>query len=192
MKGEPSLQIIKLFLFSEETAVKQQDHKQDEEYDDRLDSLRAADILYTEYSLEEIIYRLAKVIFTQSLNKGNAEAQQALQKLTMFLETEANHGHISVDLEKKVLGTLYSLQFILNLTLFISIPDVLIASLSDTLKEYSELVASQALMQIKTHIDGQLYRQLMQLSPEDKAVVSAAFMPYREQNEKLNLQVKSS
>jgi hypothetical protein len=36
---------------------------------------------------------------------GSAEAQEALQKFTRFLEAEAEQGHISRNLEKKVLGT---------------------------------------------------------------------------------------
>lgn len=76
----------------------------DEEYDELLERLRLADFLYTEYSLEEVIYQLAKVMFTQSLTRGNAEAQKALQKFTGFLESEAEQGHISRALEKKVLG----------------------------------------------------------------------------------------
>lgn len=84
---------------------------QDEDYDELLERLRLADFLYTEYSLEEVIYQLAKVMFTQSLTHGSAEAQQALQKFTNFLEAEAEQGHISRALEKKVLG---KLRFIYN------------------------------------------------------------------------------
>lgn len=69
-----------------------------------MDRLRVADFLYTEYSLEEIIYQLAKVMFTQGLTRGSVEAQQALRKFTAFLEAEAEQGHISKSLEKKVLG----------------------------------------------------------------------------------------
>lgn len=35
----------------------------EEEYEEMLERLRVADFLYTEYSLEEIIYQLAKVIY---------------------------------------------------------------------------------------------------------------------------------
>lgn len=66
-----------------------------------------ADFLYTEYSLEEVIYQLAKLMFTQSLTHGSAEAQQSLQKFTNFLEAEASQGHISRALEKKVLGKIH-------------------------------------------------------------------------------------
>lgn len=45
-------------------------------------------------------------MFSQSLTRGSAEAQEALQKFTTFLETETEQGHISRTLEKKVLGKL--------------------------------------------------------------------------------------
>lgn len=81
------------------------DRAEDEEdYEELLEKLRVADFLYTEYSLEEVIYQLSKIMFTQSLTRGSAEAQAALQKFTNFLETEAEEGHISRALEKKVLG----------------------------------------------------------------------------------------
>lgn len=80
------------------------DESTDDAYDQLLERLRIADFLYTEYSLEEVIYQLAKLMFTQSLNHGSVEAQQALQKFTNFLEAEASQGHISRALEKKVLG----------------------------------------------------------------------------------------
>lgn len=76
----------------------------EDDYDQLLERLRIADFLYTEYSLEEVIYQLAKLMFSQSLTHGSAEAQQALQKFTNFLEAEASQGHISRALEKKVLG----------------------------------------------------------------------------------------
>ncbi|GJQ81672.1 hypothetical protein Trydic_g8548 [Trypoxylus dichotomus] len=94
--------------------------KQSEQYDELLERLRVADFLYTEYSLEEVIYQLAKVMFTQSLTRDSLEAQQSLQKFTTFLENEAEQGRISRALEKKVL-------------------DVLIAALTDTLNERLDL-----------------------------------------------------
>ncbi|XP_049945995.1 uncharacterized protein LOC126428137 [Schistocerca serialis cubense] len=95
----------------------------DEDYEELLERLKVVDFLYTEYSLEEVIYQLAKIMFTQSLTRGSAEAQSALQKFTAFLEAEAEQGHISRSLEKKVL-------------------DVLIASLTDTLSEKPQLLAA--------------------------------------------------
>lgn len=41
----------------------------EEEYEELLERLRVADFLYTEYSLEEIIYQLAKVNFKISIQK---------------------------------------------------------------------------------------------------------------------------
>lgn len=88
-------------------AAKREQSTEDEDYEELLEKLRLADFLYTEYSLEEIIYQLSKIMFAQSLTRGSAEAQMALQKFTGFLETEAEAGHISRALEKKVLGKRY-------------------------------------------------------------------------------------
>ncbi|XP_018335113.1 uncharacterized protein LOC108744005 [Agrilus planipennis] len=100
--------------------VNDDDPKQNE-YEQLLEKLKIADFLYTEYSLEEIIYQLAKIMFKQSLTKDNIEAQQAFHKFIIFLESEAEQGHISRALEKKVL-------------------DVLISALTDTLTQNPELV----------------------------------------------------
>lgn len=108
----PSL--LKLNELSEQT-----DSTQD--YDDVVGRLRLADFLYAEYSLEEVIYQLAKVMFTQSLTRGSEPAQRALQKLTEFLESEGSHGRISPILQKKIL-------------------DVLLSALADTLAENPELM----------------------------------------------------
>ncbi|XP_037029914.1 uncharacterized protein LOC119069847 isoform X2 [Bradysia coprophila] len=91
------------------------------DYDENTGRLRIADFLYAEYSLEEVIYQLAKVMFSQSLTRGSEQAQAALQRLTGFLESEGAHGRISPALQKKVL-------------------DVLLAALSDCLAEHPELV----------------------------------------------------
>lgn len=50
----------------------------DEDYEELLERLRAADFLYTEYSLEEVIYQLAKVMFAQSLARGEHSMQNTL------------------------------------------------------------------------------------------------------------------
>ncbi|GAB0095694.1 mucin-5AC isoform X1 [Sergentomyia squamirostris] len=89
------------------------------DYDEAAGRLRLADFLYAEYSLEEIIYQLAKVMFSQSLTKGSEHAHIALQRLTEFLESEGNYGRISPSLQKKVL-------------------DVLLAALSDTLADVQQ------------------------------------------------------
>ncbi|KAL1132377.1 hypothetical protein AAG570_010332 [Ranatra chinensis] len=146
----------------------------EDDYEELMEKLKVADLLYNEYSLEEVIYQLAKLMFTQSLTRvsmglrylllqnlelslsldsnrcrivaiindgvdvattpGSAEAQDALQKFTSFLEFEALQGRISRNLEKKVL-------------------DVLIASLSDTLTEHPELVstARESLLEPSVH-----------------------------------------
>jgi hypothetical protein len=50
----------------------------DEEYEELLERLRAADLLYTEYSLEEVIYQLAKFMFSQSLTRGEHRTQNTV------------------------------------------------------------------------------------------------------------------
>ncbi|KAK9879074.1 hypothetical protein WA026_003888 [Henosepilachna vigintioctopunctata] len=130
-----------------------------EDYEELLERLRLADFLYTEYSLEEVIYQLAKAMFTQSLKGGSAEAQQALTKFINFLEKEAEEGHISRSLEKKVL-------------------DVLIASLTDTLGEYPELLNTRQGIPKTTEESGQqTMRQFLELSPQDKEVLQEAIDP---------------
>lgn len=73
-------------------------------FDEEGGRTRLADFLYGEYSLEEVIYQLAKTMFTQSLTHGSEESQSALQKLTQFLESEGKRGRISPALQKKILG----------------------------------------------------------------------------------------
>lgn len=89
--------------------------------DDATGRLRLADFLYAEYSLEDVIYELSKVMFAQALTKGSEPAQEALQKFIQFIEVEANQGRISPALQKKVI-------------------DVLMAALSDTMAEHPELL----------------------------------------------------
>lgn len=82
---------------------------------------KIAKFLYTEFSLEEVIYQLGKVMFSESLAHGSDQAQRELQRLTDFLEEEGKQGMISPELQKKVL-------------------DVLLQALSDTLVEHPELL----------------------------------------------------
>lgn len=115
--------------------------------DDESGRSRLADFLYGEYSLEEVIYTLAKTMFTQSLTHGSEESQAALQKLTQFLENEGKHGRISPALQKKILSknrlSMNTLWRVINIFLF---TDVLLASLSDTLNENPEVMEKARLV----------------------------------------------
>ncbi|XP_068631340.1 uncharacterized protein [Battus philenor] len=93
----------------------------EEEYEEMMEKLRAADNLYTEYTLEEIIYQLAKMMFSQSLSRDPASARAATQRFMTFLELEAERGQLSRTIEKKVL-------------------DVMIAALTDTIGDHPELL----------------------------------------------------
>jgi hypothetical protein len=55
----------------------------DSDYEELLERLRVADFLYTEYSLEEVIYQLAKVMFSQSLNRGQHFITKHFQSLEL-------------------------------------------------------------------------------------------------------------
>lgn len=117
------------------------DETLDSSYDDENGRSRVADYVYGEYSLEEVIYQLAKTMFTQSLTHGSEESQVALQKLTEFLEREGKHGKISANLQKKILGNFsYFCTFFIFIKNFESSPDVLLAALSDTLSENPEIM----------------------------------------------------
>ncbi|XP_055588015.1 germ cell nuclear acidic protein isoform X2 [Uranotaenia lowii] len=122
--------LLKMNEFNEQSESTQ-------DYDDVVGRLRLADFLYAEYSLEEVIYQLAKVMFTQSLTRGSEQSQHALEKLTEFLESEGAHGRISPALQKKIL-------------------DVLLAALADTLAENPDL------MQVARAALGKHFEQLPQ------------------------------
>ncbi|CAD6993538.1 unnamed protein product [Ceratitis capitata] len=92
------------------------------DYDENGERAKISQFLYNEYTLEDILYKLAKIMFTQSLAHGSDEAQHELQKLTDFLEREGNLGVIPTDLQKKVLHILFR-------------------ALSDTLAERPELLS---------------------------------------------------
>ncbi|XP_067616924.1 uncharacterized protein [Eurosta solidaginis] len=92
------------------------------DYDETGERAKISQFLYNEYTLEDILYKLAKIMFTQSLSHGSDEAQLELKKLTDFLEREGNSGVIPIDLQKKVLHILYH-------------------ALSDTLAERPELLS---------------------------------------------------
>ncbi|XP_055379601.1 ras guanine nucleotide exchange factor G isoform X1 [Condylostylus longicornis] len=98
-------------------------NKENADYDEMTGRAKIAEFLYAEYSLEEVVYQLAKVMFAQSLTHGSEQAQRALQRLTNFLESEGEQGIISPTLQKKIL-------------------DVLLAALSDTLTDHPELLAT--------------------------------------------------
>lgn len=87
-----------------EEMEEKQKRTESDDYDELLDRLKGADQLYNDYSLEEVIYQLAKLMFSQSLSQGSSQAHQALRRFTDYLEKEVAYGQISKPLEKKILG----------------------------------------------------------------------------------------
>lgn len=111
---------------------------------------RLSEFISAEYSLEEVIYQLAKTMFSQSLLTHSNESQLALQKLTEFLESEGKRGKISPALQKKILGKKgkFSIKSLIIGIIFIL--DVLLAALSDTLNENPEIMAKARHAMTKT------------------------------------------
>ncbi|XP_037868865.1 uncharacterized protein LOC101737888 isoform X1 [Bombyx mori] len=132
----------------------------DEEYEEMMDKLKAADTLYTEYTLEEIIYQLAKMMFSQSLSRDPASARAATQRFMAFLELEAERGQLSRTIEKKVL-------------------DVMIAALTDTIGDHPELL--QAHDSIGVSPGNRLMRQFLETSASEPGMSRAILAAYKDE-----------
>ncbi|RVE43532.1 hypothetical protein evm_011817 [Chilo suppressalis] len=132
----------------------------EEEYEEMMDKLKAADTLYTEYTLEEIIYQLAKMMFSQSLSRDPASARAATQRFMAFLELEAERGQLSRTIEKKVL-------------------DVMIAALTDTIGDHPEL------LQTREGLGGssanRLMRQFLEASSSEPSMSRAILAAYKDE-----------
>ncbi|XP_065335479.1 uncharacterized protein LOC135936553 isoform X1 [Cloeon dipterum] len=78
----------------------------EEEYSDLLQHLKDSDAQFTEFSLEEVIYQLAKMLFSQNLVTGNgqAEAQKVMKKFSSFLKEEKSQ--MPQQLQRKVFEVL--------------------------------------------------------------------------------------
>ncbi|CAB3383442.1 Hypothetical predicted protein [Cloeon dipterum] len=78
----------------------------EEEYSDLLQHLKDSDAQFTEFSLEEVIYQLAKMLFSQNLVTGNgqAEAQKVMKKFSAFLKEEKSQ--MPQQLQRKVFEVL--------------------------------------------------------------------------------------
>ncbi|XP_059351174.1 uncharacterized protein LOC130687478 isoform X2 [Daphnia carinata] len=71
--------------------------------EEHLNEAHIVDLLSNQYTLEEILYQLARILFSQSLSQ---EAEEALRKFADFLEKESKEGKMSPELQKKVLDVL--------------------------------------------------------------------------------------
>lgn len=115
----------------------------EKDYQSLIEKLQLFENLFSEASMEEVIYELAKVLFSQSFTMGGAEAQDALKQFTSFLETQVEEGHISRNMERKVL-------------------DILISALADVLNEHPELVNANHQKPDETDHQQQQQQQLEQ------------------------------
>ncbi|KAJ0178685.1 hypothetical protein K1T71_005460 [Dendrolimus kikuchii] len=132
----------------------------EEEYEEMMDKLKAADNLYTEYTLEEIIYQLAKMMFSQSLSRDPASARAATQRFMAFLELEAERGQLSRTIEKKVL-------------------DVMIAALTDTIGDHPELL--QMRESVGVNSANRLMRQFLEASASEPSMSRAILAAYKDE-----------
>ncbi|EFX74242.1 hypothetical protein DAPPUDRAFT_252076 [Daphnia pulex] len=100
--------------------------------EEHLNEANIVDILSNEYSLEEILYQLARILFSQSLSQaGHPEAEEALKKFADFLEKESKEGKMSPQLQKKVL-------------------DVLLMSLFDSMADHQHIIPTQPPAKLST------------------------------------------
>ncbi|CAK1599013.1 unnamed protein product [Parnassius mnemosyne] len=132
----------------------------EEEYEEMMEKLRAADTLYTEYTLEEIIYQLAKMMFSQSLSRDPASARAATQRFMAFLELEAERGQLSRTIEKKVL-------------------DVMIAALTDTIGDHPEMLQPRDGLGVSPA--NRLVRQFLDTSSSEPSMSRAILAAYKDE-----------
>ncbi|XP_066977093.1 uncharacterized protein [Macrobrachium rosenbergii] len=90
----------------------------DMDYGLLLERLRGQDYVSTEYSLEDVIYQMAKILFKQAMHR-DIGSEKALQEVAALLEKEAARGAITPEVEKKVL-------------------DIVVNSLVDSMNEENE------------------------------------------------------
>ncbi|CAG0884486.1 unnamed protein product [Darwinula stevensoni] len=83
----------------------------EKEYGELMEKLNKDESLYTELALEEVLYRAAKLLFKESLKKGNPDAQEVLYMVTQFLQNESNAGKLNPDFEKKLMEILMTALF---------------------------------------------------------------------------------
>ncbi|XP_032512756.2 uncharacterized protein LOC116766774 isoform X3 [Danaus plexippus] len=132
----------------------------EEEYEEMMDKLRAADSLYTEYTLEEIIYQLAKMMFSQSLYRSPSSARAATQRFMTFLELEAERGQLSRTIEKKVL-------------------DVMMAALTDTIGDHPELLQARDGLGIAPA--NRIMNQFLETSASEPSMSRAILAAYKDE-----------
>lgn len=110
------LSVLELERLGEEQRVRSAQQQAEDDVMGALKKLRGSS-LYDEYSLEEIIYWLAKDMFAHSIVRGDQGAEEALARFANFVETEVSQNKLSGEVEKKVL-------------------DIMLAALVDMLREF--------------------------------------------------------
>lgn len=81
----------------------------DEDYEELVERLKLADLMYNEYSLEEVIYQLAKIMFRQSLSRG---------KLLLLVSTNFSSDSIDQQYHNFLFNNIKSKTRSINLNMF--------------------------------------------------------------------------
>lgn len=110
------MSVLELERLGEEQRARSAQQQAEDDVMGALKKLRGSS-LYDEYTLEEIIYWLAKDMFAHSIVRGDQSAEEALARFANFVETEVSQNKLSGEVEKKVL-------------------DIMLAALVDMLREF--------------------------------------------------------
>lgn len=110
------MSVLELERLGDEQRARSAQQQAEDDVMGALKKLRGSS-LYDEYTLEEIIYWLAKDMFAHSIVRGDQSAEEALARFANFVETEVSQNKLSGEVEKKVL-------------------DIMLAALVDMLREF--------------------------------------------------------
>ncbi|CAG0918375.1 unnamed protein product [Notodromas monacha] len=81
------------------------------EFSELVERLKFVDLIYTEYGLEDVLYKLAKLMFDDSLAHDVGTPDSILSKLNAYLASEEKEGRLTPDLTKRIQEVLVSSLF---------------------------------------------------------------------------------
>lgn len=125
-----------------------------------LQKLKGATSPYDKYTLEEVIYWLAKDMLAHSILRGDQSAEEALARFATFVESEVAQNKISSEVQKKVL-------------------DIMLAALVDILRETSSNQYSVAENQI-SQVPFALHGSRVLIKPPAPELRNTAIRPIQE------------
>ncbi|CAG0923045.1 unnamed protein product, partial [Notodromas monacha] len=93
------------------------------EFSELVERLKFVDLIYTEYGLEDVLYKLAKLMFDDSLAHDVGTPHSILSKLNAYLASEEKEGRLTPDLTKRIQGNVLKPNFD-PLTMLVSLKGV--------------------------------------------------------------------